>query len=212
MLRSRRAFTFIELIFAIVIIGVSAFSIPMMSQVISSGSEKNLVQEAVFVASTEITKVLSSQWDENSRVSQDDFEHIIFTSDLEADMNLSKRTGNINIIYNTDSNRTIRPSTLGFDANDNNGSGNREDDVDDYIVTGGDATGSSGSISGYKFKYTKNIAVTSSASFGTSVNSPNIKRIQISIHDASSSNLLVSFYMFTTNSGSVSTRPTRRLP
>lgn len=49
--KSKRAFTLIELIFAIVIIGISFMSVPMMIQVTSTGVAKNLeTQEAIFKA------------------------------------------------------------------------------------------------------------------------------------------------------------------
>jgi prepilin-type N-terminal cleavage/methylation domain-containing protein len=210
MLKTKSAFTLIELIFAIVVIGIATLSLPMMSQVISKGSEKNLAQEAIFIAFTEITKVTSATWDENSRIDNDDYEHVIFADEAEEDLNLSKRNGNINILYNTDGGRAIRPSALGFDANDNNGTVNREDDIDDYITTGTNATGSVGSATGYKYQYAKDVAVDTNASFGALASSANIKRIQISVNDASGS-LLVSFYMYATNSGSVANRPWRVL-
>ncbi|MBU1217204.1 type II secretion system GspH family protein [bacterium] len=211
MLKLKSAFTLIELIFAIVIIGIAALSLPMMSQVTAVGSERSLAQEAIFIAFTEITKVTSSAWDENSRVGNDDFEHIIFTTNAEEALGLSKRSGNINILYNTDAARTIRPSALGFDANDFDGAINREDDIDDYIITGANATGTVGSASGYKFQYTKDIGVSASSSFGTLVNNPNIKRMQIDVHDNASGNLLVRFYMYAMNSGSVANHPWRVL-
>jgi len=49
--RLKKAFTLIELIFAIVIIGISFMSVPMMIQATSTGVAKNLeVQEAIFKA------------------------------------------------------------------------------------------------------------------------------------------------------------------
>jgi len=65
----KHAFTLIELIFAIVIIGISFMSVPMMIQATSTGVSKNLeVQEAIFKAIV-ITK---SAVGENSFVSVDD--------------------------------------------------------------------------------------------------------------------------------------------
>ena len=49
--RLKRAFTLIELIFAIVIIGISFMAVPMMIQATSTGVAKNLeTQEAIFKA------------------------------------------------------------------------------------------------------------------------------------------------------------------
>jgi len=49
--KNRLAFTMIELIFAIVIIAITVVSMPMMTQVTSSGASKNLeLQEAIYKA------------------------------------------------------------------------------------------------------------------------------------------------------------------
>jgi prepilin-type N-terminal cleavage/methylation domain-containing protein len=210
MKKLKSAFTLLELIFAIVIIGIAALSLPMISQVTSKGSEKSLAQEAIFIAFTEITKVVSSAWDENSRVLTNDFEYVIYASNAEATSSavndLQGRSGNINILYNnTDGGRTIRPTMVVLDGGEA-----RENDVDDYNITDANATGSAGSETGYKYQYKKDITVSYPASFGNLVNSANIKRIQISVNDASG-NQLVSFYMFATNSGSAANHPWRVL-
>ena len=62
----RRAFTLIELIFAIVIIAISVVSLPMMNQAISKAIDSNLLQEAIFAAATELNEAISVHWDENS--------------------------------------------------------------------------------------------------------------------------------------------------
>ncbi|MDD2790803.1 MAG: type II secretion system protein [Sulfurimonas sp.] len=214
MTKLRTAFTLIELIFAIVIIGIATLSLPMISQVTAKGSEKSLAQEAIFIAFTEITKVTSSAWDENSRTGTNDFEYVIYASTTEANTSaindLRGRSGNINILYNnTDGNRTLRPTMVTFDPDDNATGVFREDDIDDYIILTANATGSAGSQTGYKYQYTKDINVTTPASFGTLANDPNIKRIQIGVND--STGLIVSFYMYATNSGSVANHPWRVL-
>ena len=60
------AFTLIELIFAIVVIAISVISLPMMSQVAEKGISANIIQEAIFAASTELNEVTTANWDENS--------------------------------------------------------------------------------------------------------------------------------------------------
>jgi len=62
----KRAFTLIELIFAIVIIAITVVSLPMMTQVISKGIEKNLLQEAIFAGAAVLNESVSAKWDENS--------------------------------------------------------------------------------------------------------------------------------------------------
>jgi hypothetical protein len=62
----RVAFTLIELIFAIVVIGIAVISIPTMNQVSTDGMEANQLQEAIFLASAELSQAVSANWDENS--------------------------------------------------------------------------------------------------------------------------------------------------
>ncbi|MDD2449211.1 MAG: prepilin-type N-terminal cleavage/methylation domain-containing protein [Sulfurimonas sp.] len=63
---SRRAFTLIELIFAIVIISIAVISLPMMTQVNNRGIENSMVSEAIFAASTELMNASAGYWDANS--------------------------------------------------------------------------------------------------------------------------------------------------
>ena len=62
----KSAFTLIELLFAIIIIGISVISLPMMNLVIEKGISANIVQEAVFAAATELNEVTTAHWDEHS--------------------------------------------------------------------------------------------------------------------------------------------------
>ncbi len=62
----RSAFTLIELIFAIVVIGISVISLPMMTQVTTSSIEGNMVQEAIFAAATELNLAITANWDDHS--------------------------------------------------------------------------------------------------------------------------------------------------
>ena len=63
---SRRAFTLIELIFAIVIISIAVISLPMMTQVNNRGIENSMVAEAIFGASAELMNASAGYWDANS--------------------------------------------------------------------------------------------------------------------------------------------------
>jgi prepilin-type N-terminal cleavage/methylation domain-containing protein len=61
------AFTMIELIFAIVIIGIVAISIPIIMVTNSKNVEQNLMQEAVLIATTKMDQILTYPWDDRSR-------------------------------------------------------------------------------------------------------------------------------------------------
>lgn len=67
----RSAFTFIELIFAIIIIAITVISLPMVTQVTSKNANSNVVQEAIFAAATELNEVTTVHWDENASDSND---------------------------------------------------------------------------------------------------------------------------------------------
>ncbi len=60
------AFTIIELLFAIVIIGLTVLSLPMMMQVNMDSSQASIQEEAIFAASAKMMQVLSYPWDEHS--------------------------------------------------------------------------------------------------------------------------------------------------
>ncbi len=97
---SKYGFTLIELIFAIVIIGITVVSLPMMSQVISKGVDENLKQEAIFAASAELMNALGGYWDERSMedANKSDLARVI---DIDSDCNATTRLrpGHINQKY-----------------------------------------------------------------------------------------------------------------
>jgi len=64
--KQRHAFTMIELIFAIVIIGVSMLSIPMVMTQDARNQEDSLMQEGILLTATRVSQVLSFPWDINS--------------------------------------------------------------------------------------------------------------------------------------------------
>jgi len=62
----RAAFTLIELIIAIVIIGIAFMSLPTLTQTSMDSIESNIAQEAIFAASAKMAQVLTYSWDENA--------------------------------------------------------------------------------------------------------------------------------------------------
>jgi len=90
----KQAFTLIELIFAIVIIAISVLSLPMMNQSIAKGIDGNIIQEAIFAASTELNEAVTAHWDENSlEPSQpNSLARVIDSATQPCDNNLSSAT------------------------------------------------------------------------------------------------------------------------
>lgn len=66
MVSIKKAFTLIELIFAIIIMSIVVMSLPIMMKTTSDAIENNLVQEAIFAASAELMGATTFDWDLNS--------------------------------------------------------------------------------------------------------------------------------------------------
>ncbi|MFT5836306.1 MAG: prepilin-type N-terminal cleavage/methylation domain-containing protein [Sulfurimonas sp.] len=184
------AFTLIELIFAIVIIGISVMSLPMLTQVTSSAIEKNLVQEAIFASSAEINLATTYIWDENSLIDDDD---VNATGDdlsrvLNIDNNcngsgafdgtveIQRRVGHVNRRC-LDNNLTVRYAN--FDYVDS-----LEAAEHSYSEIFTDSTGASG----YKQEYDSLLEVESCDSgncvdFGLENNNTNLKEITVTIRE-----------------------------
>jgi len=86
----RYAFTMIELIFAIVIIAIAVVSLPVMTNATQKGVEQNIIQEAIFAASSQLMGVLAGYWDERSMedANLSDYSRVI---DLSGDCNTTTR-------------------------------------------------------------------------------------------------------------------------
>ena len=212
----RKAFTMIELIFAIVVISFAVLSLPMINQVIGKNMERSLLQEAILIASTDLTKAISGKWDENSKGGDETlpYEVILLSAaeETSSDNNLS-RSGNINIKYNNI--KTIRSTTLAnFGITETGETITTTDDVDDYHMTGSaiTAVAETGSASGYKQQYKKDINV-------SYINSPdsnltiasqdgNVKKVEVTVYDEDD-DVIVRLHTFVANTGSVMKSPSR---
>jgi len=172
--KSRLGFTMIELIFAIVIIGITVVSLPMMTQVTSRGIDNNFVQEAIFAGGAEVMQALSYRWDRNSAEDGNpgDESKVL---DIAGDCNaLSKRPGNIKRSCYSD----LTNARSGVAAN---AAGNPENLNDAAVAIDTIFTGVDGSGYGYKKNYTQTTTV-AVAGFG-GVNNGNFKRIQTTVTD-----------------------------
>lgn len=197
----KSAFTMIELIFAIVVIGITILSLPMVNQVTSQAVENNLVQEAVFAASTELNQVLSYHWDDNSTDGANILAKVVWTPTSTCDTTTKLRPGHINQPYH-------RKCLDDNDATPSIGSeGGAADDIDDFNGVSGsifiDNTGGGviASSKGYKKDYNSTVAV-SFAAFGTvTAAQKNIKKVTVTISDAG--NTITSLSAFSANIGEI---------
>lgn len=190
----RAAFTFIELIFAIVIIAVSVMSLPLMIETSSDGIEKNLVQEAIFAASTQLNQATAANWDENSL--------------LDGGIGSLARVIDDGQCINDpfDSRHRLKPGHIAqrlhrrcLDSNNTGISGAASTAVDALEDYAGSQTlvNATASQAGYKDEYTTQITVSRPADFN-GLNA-NIKMIQANI--SNTDGLITSLRAYSANIG-----------
>jgi len=161
----RHAFTMIELIFALVIMGIVFLTLPLILIQNADSVEDNIIQESIFLSSSKMSQLLTFQWDENSKeagiiLSAADVLTVSATGDDELDRNLSDfRRGH----FREDKHRRMTPVNNERNASAAVGlEGALYDDIDDFdgivdfdvIVLPADSTG------GYKKNYRADVNVT----------------------------------------------------
>ena len=198
----RTAFTLIELIFAIVVIGITVISLPTMNQVSTSALEGNGVQEAIFIAATELNQAVTANWDENSLEDGNFSARVIDINNVcENNINLAtyrQKPGHVNQPLHRrclDSNDT-QPTAV---------------NVSDDIFSLNDMSKYNGTLendsnpnkASYKRKYNTSITVSQSASFNTRLNDQNIKRVVVTIKDSDDNSILTELTTYSANIGEV---------
>lgn len=208
---SKSAFSMIELIFAIVIIGITVISLPMVNQVISQSTESNLVQEAIFASSTEINQILSYRWDESSIQNNDILSKVIWADSSDCNSSTKLRPGHINAPLHRkclDNNATAitAAANLGLDTGESTTADS--DDIDDFngdaksIFIDNSGGGTIVSSKGYKKDYNSTVTV-SYANFDPDfIADNNIKKVTLNISDTSG-NLITRLSAFSANIGEV---------
>jgi len=222
---NKKAFTLIELIFAIVVIAIAVVSLPTMNSANSKAQEGNLVQEAIFSASAELNQAVTYRWDENSTENNISSSKVIWTSSTDCNDTTKLRPGHIFQQYHRRclDDKTIRPTPESEFANnapnETDESPNDPDDDDDlddivkassssYEVVGG---GSITTATGYKLDYNSEINVTYAGFTGEVDNNSskeedasthNIKKITIKINNQDG-NLITTLSTYSTNIGEV---------
>ncbi|MDD5373730.1 MAG: type II secretion system protein [Sulfurimonas sp.] len=175
----RFAFTMIELIFAIVIISIAVVSLPMMVQITSKGIENNIVQEAIFAASAELTGATSYYWDKNSMYDSNlsRYSRVIdIGSTCENNTSSPRyrlRQGHIAQPYHR---RCLENSTVGAADTNDTTFPNLNNAVHSSAIIFTDTTKNS---AGYKEAYTSTVAI--AQGFGDA----NIKKITVLVENSS---------------------------
>ncbi len=118
----RPAIAMIELIFAIVVIGITLLSVPLMVNQASQSTYTTLQQEAIAAAASDMGLILSREWDDAN--TNDSLDSTILTT-ASTNYNLAARTNLRSRTYYTSIGGTRTASTtLGSDSSDS-------DDIDD---------------------------------------------------------------------------------
>ena len=134
----RPAIAMIELIFAIVVIGLVLMSAPMLMQTASKSGYVALQQEAINEAVTRVNMVTWSRWDENTTLSGSDIidepDYIVSVNhgDSELDINITtnRRNGTPQSTPSRSFANLNATVALGDETSDT-----IDDDIDDYIGT-----------------------------------------------------------------------------
>ena len=183
---SRFAFTMIELIFAIVVMSIAVMTLPMMTQITSKGIEDNIVQEAIFAASAELTGATSYYWDERSMEDMYDnnltfLERVIDiggASPCDADR---LRPGHINQPYHR---RCLESSSsvVNYDSEDNSSIPNLNNNIHSSQLIFTDGVKDE---SGYKDAYKSTVTISKG------FNDNDVKKITITVTDSKDVNITV---------------------
>lgn len=186
----------IELIFAIVVMSIAVMTLPMMTQITSKGIEDNIVQEAIFAASAELTGATSYYWDERSMEDMYDNNLTFLERVVDVDGNCSNdrlRVGHINQPYHRrclDSNAT---GGVNYTTEEATGVGlNRSIHAVDYAFDASVAE-----AAGYKQQYRSQMSI------AKGLNDNNVKELTASIYAEDGTTLLTSLKIYSANIGEI---------
>lgn len=193
--KTRSAFTLIELVFAIVVISIAVMSLPVMVRITSDQMESNIVQEAVFAASAELTGALAYYWDRRSMEDMYD-NNLTYTErviDINGTCNSDRlRIGHISQPYHR---RCLESSnsSVNYDLEDNGSIANLNGTIHSSRLIFTDGTKDQ---SGYKNNYYSTLSVSKG------LNDDDIKKITITASD-SDGKVLTELKAYSANIGEV---------
>jgi len=94
----KKAFSLIEVVFAIIIISISLMSVPMLLKQASKSDEHSIIQESVLAASTKIGNIISYPWDDSSYDTTNKILRVLDVS-TSGDSELQRDTSSVNKNY-----------------------------------------------------------------------------------------------------------------
>ncbi len=136
----RPAIAMIELIFAIVIMGIVMMSAPMLISTATKSTYVSLLQEGINEAASRVNMIMGYSWDEGNtdgRYTSPILHTTSATSDLDMVATTGRRKGTPGdgkrtFMFPDMNNSNINASAIGIDASEGIGT---EDDIDDFVGT-----------------------------------------------------------------------------
>lgn len=162
----RRATSMIELVFAIVIMGIAMMTLPLILTQVQNNDAFAMQQEAILAAKTKIGDILSHEWDANSYSATAGHAYVLDAANGDSELGrvgtTNSRIGHVQAegrrkFFTTDTNATD-VANLGLNGT--------LDDVDDFIGTSPVINANPGTLD-YIFDLTLNTAVTYAADSAT---------------------------------------------
>jgi len=201
----KSSFTLIELVVAILVVGIVVTSIPMLLNTVTKNQEVNLKEKSFFNAYALLTLIQTQEWDENN--TKGDNYYKVLTSD-NGDSNLTCIRKGVKQLDNdsgaicaTDNNKT---SPIGVDTDENKIDESTFDDMDDFngystIVSDINITVKVSYMRDDSNSYkTKNIYFNAER---LKNNDSNIKYIELNISNKNTQELISVLKYFTSNIG-----------
>ncbi len=151
----------IELIFALVIMGIVFITLPVILIQNSDSVEDNLIQESIFLSSSKMSQLLTFQWDQNSKeagiiLSASDALRVSALGDDELDRNVSDfRRGH----FPEDKHRRMTPANNERNATPIGLEGLVYDDIDDFDGLTNFNIITAPNVGGYKKRYRGDVNV-----------------------------------------------------
>lgn len=128
----RKAISMIELVIAIVVMGIVVASIPMVLTQTNENIAFAVKQEAIMAAKTRIGDIMTYEWDERSYDANNSMRFILRTNSPDAQLNDRNGTVRIGGVIGS-GRRRVSPTDLNATANGNLGDDAGDlDDIDDF--------------------------------------------------------------------------------
>ncbi len=223
MVSSRFAFTLLELVVTIVVLGFIASAIPTLLISDQKSRDFSLVQEAIYASSAKMSQILSYKWDEASNENNNSISNAKVLDINTGNAALWRASGKFRVghfqetgrrsLFNDETNATT-VANLGPDAD--------MDDIDDALTAAQNLLSGAASGDGYKDSYTIDVNVNyilDDANYSqttinnfefeniTNANPTNIKRLGITIKDSTGETLFnLTTYSSNIGESSVSSR------